>query len=208
MTKKSTPVATATEPGPPPEIGRDSAGTASGNQPDRGPTAECQQADSDTPHVDKVVHPPSGLIASIGGLREIAHRCLANEPLDRYLQVWLGSALQGYLSHQYRTIEQALNLRFPKGGIPWWREEAIRIRNASLRDLADLFLRDCNLCQQARQILIMSTRYAASAWRIDREESEMPTHYAETPKEYLWSAFKSGAPMPIGERQLRNVLGC
>lgn len=208
MTRNSTPIATATESGSPLEIERGSAGTAKGNHPDRGPTARRQQADSDAPHVDEVARAPISLFATIGTLREIAHRCLANEPLDRYLQLWLGSALQGYLSHQYRTIEQALNLRFPKGGIPWWREEAIRIRNASLQNLASQFLWDCNLCQQARQILTMSTRYAASAWRIDRDGSEMPTRYAGTPKEYLWSAFKSGAPMPIGERQLRNVLAC
>ena len=34
----------------------------------------------------------------------------------------------------------------------------------------------------------------------------MPPDYADTQKECLWRAFKSGAPMPIGERQLRNVL--
>jgi hypothetical protein len=155
---------------------------------------------------DEVANTPLSIFASINNLREIARRCLANEPIDRYLGLWLGSALHGYLSHQHQTIEQAFNLRFPKGGVPWWREEAIRIRNASLRDLASRFLRGCNPCQQAQQILTMSTRYAASAWRNDREGPEMPKHYAGTAKEYLWSAFKSGAPMPIGERQLRNVL--
>jgi hypothetical protein len=34
----------------------------------------------------------------------------------------------------------------------------------------------------------------------------MPAHYRATPKEYLWRAFKSQAPVPIGERQLRNIL--
>ena len=49
-------------------------------------------------------------------------------------------------------------------------------------------------------------RYAASTWRFDRNNDDMPAHYAGTPKECLWRAFKSSAPMPIGERQLRNIL--
>jgi hypothetical protein len=35
----------------------------------------------------------------------------------------------------------------------------------------------------------------------------MPEHYAGTPKELLWRAFSSGATMPIGERQIRNIVG-
>jgi hypothetical protein len=34
----------------------------------------------------------------------------------------------------------------------------------------------------------------------------MPETYEGTPLEFLWRAFKSGAPMPIGERQLRRIL--
>jgi hypothetical protein len=34
----------------------------------------------------------------------------------------------------------------------------------------------------------------------------MPSHYEDTIKQPLWLAFKSGATMPIGERQLRNIL--
>jgi hypothetical protein len=34
----------------------------------------------------------------------------------------------------------------------------------------------------------------------------MPPAYAGTPKEFLWQAFQSGAPMPLGERQLRNIV--
>ncbi len=35
----------------------------------------------------------------------------------------------------------------------------------------------------------------------------MPAHYRGTCREYIWKALKSGAPMPLGERQLRNILG-
>jgi hypothetical protein len=59
---------------------------------------------------------------------------------------------------------------------------------------------------QAQEIWTTARRYAASAWRFDQDRDEMPAHYAGTPKECLWQAFKSSAPMPIGERQLRNIL--
>jgi hypothetical protein len=55
-------------------------------------------------------------------------------------------------------------------------------------------------------VRVLSARYAASAWRFDRAQESMPPHYAGTAHEWLWLAFTSGAPMPIGERQLRNIL--
>jgi len=146
------------------------------------------------------------IIDTLDNLRQVAGRCLTDEPLGRDLAVWLGEALERYLTRQARTIEEALGLIFPQGGVPWWREEAIRLRDAALREWAEGFLGDCSVCRQANLIWTGAVRYAASAWPIDREHDEMPARYVETPKEYLWRAFKSGAPMPIGERQLRNIL--
>ncbi len=146
------------------------------------------------------------IIDTLDNLRQIAGRCLTDEPLGRDLSSWLGAALDQYLTRQARTIEEALGLIFPQGGVPWWREEAIRIRDAALREWADGFPDDCSICRQANLIWTSAVRYAASAWQIDSNNVEMPTRYIETPKEYLWRAFKSGAPMPIGERQLRNIL--
>lgn len=51
-----------------------------------------------------------------------------------------------------------------------------------------------------------AVRYAASAWRFERAIEQMPERYAGTTSEFPWRAFKAGAPMPIGERQLRNIL--
>ncbi len=148
----------------------------------------------------------SGIFASIDNLREIMGRCFDGKPLDGYLADWLGEAIDGYLTRQFRTLEEALGLIFPRGGIPWWREEAIRKRNAALRYLAETFLEELALSMQAQEIWTTARRYAASAWRFDQDNDEMPAHYAGTPKECLWQAFKSSAPMPIGERQLRHIL--
>ncbi len=146
------------------------------------------------------------IIDTLDNLRQVACRCLTDEPLGQDLSTWLGEALDSYLTRQARTIEEALGLIFPQGGVPWWREEAMRIRDAALREWADGFPDDCSICRQANLIWTSAVRYAASAWPIDRDIAEMPARYLETPKEYLWRAFKSGAPMPIGERQLRNIL--
>ncbi len=148
----------------------------------------------------------SGIFASIDNLREIMGRCFDGEPLEGDLADWLGEAIDGYLTRQFRTLEEALGLIFPRGGIPWWREEAMRKRDAALRYLAETFLDELALGRQAQEIWTTARRYAASAWRFDDDSDEMPAHYAGTPKECLWQAFKSGAPMPIGERQLRNIL--
>ncbi len=148
----------------------------------------------------------SGIFASIDNLREIMGRCFDGKPLDGHLADWLGEAIDGYLTRQFRTLEEALGLIFPRGGIPWWREEAIRKRNAALRYLAESFLDELALSMQAQEIWTAARRYAASAWRFDQDNDEMPAHYAGTPKECLWQAFKSSAPMPLGERQLRHIL--
>ncbi len=147
------------------------------------------------------------MMAEINNLKEVAKRCLAGEPLDEELSYWFGSSLQEYLDRRCSTIEDALGLRAPQGGVPWWMEEAIRVRDVALRELAERFHGARSITGQARIIHLRALRYAASAWRFDRERRAMPEHYVGTETECLWCAFKSGATMPIGVRQLRNILG-
>jgi hypothetical protein len=149
----------------------------------------------------------SGIFASIENLREIMARCFEGKPLDGDLAAWLGEAIDGFLTRQFCTLDEGLGLIFPRGGIPWWREEAMRKRDAALRYLAETFLGELTLSMQAQEIWTTARRYAASTWRFDHDNDDMPVQYAGTPRECLWQAFKSGAPMPIGERQLRNILG-
>ena len=146
------------------------------------------------------------MLAEIEKLKEVSQRCLDGEALNQDLAQWLGSALQGFLKRQHRTMEEALGLRFPQGGVPWWREEAIRKRDAALRDLADGFFADLSPCAQAQRILVIAIRYAASAWRFDCNRDRIPDHYQGKSEEYLWLAFTSGAVMPPCERQLRRIL--
>ncbi len=146
------------------------------------------------------------MLATIENLREISHRCLTDQPLSPEQSQWLGVSFTSFLDHRSRSLDEALGLRFPRGGVPWWREEAIRNRDAALRALAAEFLEELSPCAQAARIWTLATRYGATAWRYDREREEMPAQYHGTPKQYLWSAFSSGATMPICRRQLRKIL--
>ncbi|MGH6932256.1 MAG: hypothetical protein ACREEE_07460 [Dongiaceae bacterium] len=147
------------------------------------------------------------MYATIDKLREISRRCLADESLSNEQLRWLGQSLTEFLSHRARSIDEALGLRFARGGVPWWLEEAIRKRDDALRQLTARNLLGLSVTAQARQIHAMSAAYHAAAWRVDQERSQMPANYCGMANEWLWRAFRSGAPMPISERQLRHVLG-
>ena len=146
------------------------------------------------------------MTSTIDDLREISRCCLIGEPLESGLSEWLGQSLQAFLEQACATVDDALGLKFPQGGVPWWREEAIRTRDAALRQLVEQFFDDFSLSATAREVRTLAERYAASSWRFDRERDEMPGRFRGAPMEYIWLAFKSGATMPIGERQLRNIL--
>ena len=146
------------------------------------------------------------MYATIESLREISRCCLGDKPLSSELSHWLGHSLEKFLQHSCTSVDDALGLRFAQGGVPWWREEAIRERDAALRELAERFFGELAHTARARRIRTLSVRYAASAWRFDREGDAMPARHVDTPHEYLWRAFRSGAVMPLGERQLRNIL--
>ena len=147
------------------------------------------------------------MLATIETLREISHRCLANEPLSTEQSRWLGDSLRNFLTHQSSSVDDAMGLKFPQGGVPWWREEAIRNRNGALRELGERYFGTLSPCARAREIWTLATRYAASAWRHDRDRREMPARYRGTPQQYIWRAFESGAAMPVCRRQLRTILG-
>jgi hypothetical protein len=146
------------------------------------------------------------MLANIEAIRAIERRCRDHKPLSAEQRRWLGDALSAFLEHRCSSIDSALGLANPRGGVPWWLEEAIRKRNAALQALARTWYAGLSASAQAEQIWTLTTRYAASAWRFDQGREDMPAHYAGTPKHYLWAAFASGAAMPLGKRQLRSVL--
>jgi hypothetical protein len=119
---------------------------------------------------------------------------------------WLGQALAAFISRRCRTMEEAMHLRASRGGVSWRREQAIRRRDAALRELARRFYGQQCVSAQARAIRVLAIRYAATGWRRDRQLTTPPLYYSDAPHELLWRAFASGTPMPIGERRLRSIL--
>ena len=139
-------------------------------------------------------------------LREISSCCLRGKPLGRELSAWLGQSLKSYLEQQSSSLEHAFGLSFPRGGVPWWLEEAMRERDQCLRELAGRYFDGQSTYATAKEIHALARRYGTTSWCRDRACADMPARYAGTKYAYLWRAFRSGAPMPLGMRQLQNVL--
>jgi hypothetical protein len=128
--------------------------------------------------------------------------------MDEQLAAWFGRRLQDFLERRSETFEEAFGLPQCRGGVPWWKEDRMRRRDEALRALAQSLAGEGRpVGALVREIHVISIRYAASAWRIDRQREIMPASYRGTPRQHLWNAFRSGAPMPLGERQLRNIIG-
>lgn len=146
------------------------------------------------------------MLASIRNLREITELCQTGESLPPNLSKWLGDTLHDFLAQRAPSLDEAMGLKYPRGGVPWWIEEAIVKRDRALRDMGGICFPDHSRSGKAALIHTLSNRYAATAWLRDREAEDMPDYYRDTPREYLWRAFKSGATMPLSERHLRTIL--
>ena len=146
------------------------------------------------------------MLFEIDRLREISRCCQAGVPLGDDHAEWLRDGLDRFLRHECSSVDDALGLRFARGGVPWWMEEAIRERDLAPRELSSRFYADVSVTAKARALHALAVRYAASAWRIDRISGDMPAHYRGTVKECLWRAFRSGAVMPVSERHLRSIV--
>jgi hypothetical protein len=147
------------------------------------------------------------MMVVIDNMRTVAKLCRAKQPLPESLASWLAASLQAFLDQQSESLNDAFGLRNARGGVPWRTEAKMRARDAALRQLAAMHLADLAFSAQATRVHQMSARYAASSWRFDRMHDDMPGGYEGTPHEWLWRAFKSGAAMPLGVRQLRTILG-
>ena len=146
------------------------------------------------------------MLMAIERLRQVSDLCQEGKPMDENLANWFGGCLGDFLERRTESFEEAFGLPSCRGGVPWWKEERMHRRDRALRAMARGLSDGQPVGALVREICTLSKRYAASAWRIDRNYEDMPPAYAGTPKEFLWQAFQSGAPMPLGERQLRNIV--
>jgi hypothetical protein len=146
------------------------------------------------------------MLFQIENLHDIAERCRRGDPLDPAQAQWLGNCLNVFLSQRANHLDEAFGIRAMRGGVPWRTEYAMRVRDAALRALAQSLDRSWSLRARVLEIRRLTVSYAASSWRWDKSHSEMPAHYLGTVKEHIWTAFHSGAPMPIGVRRLYQIV--
>jgi hypothetical protein len=99
--------------------------------------------------------------------------------------------------------ELSLWLERAMGATPEAAEEA---RGAVLRALAQRFYPCVPVTTLVARIHVLAERYAFAQWPRDREHTQIPARYRGHPDEYLWAAFKTGAPMPLPRRELRRIL--
>ena len=142
----------------------------------------------------------------VRSLRNVARLCGLGLPLPTGLAAWMASSLGDFLSHRAPSMEEAFGIVRMRGDMPCWREAAARERNDALCRLATDHFSHLSMTAQARCISAVAEHYAATAWRFDRDQVEMPSLYHGSVRGNLWAAFKAGAPMPICERQLRTIL--
>lgn len=146
------------------------------------------------------------MLGNIETLHAIHHRYANDQPLTSELRSWLAESLGRYLEHDCDNLNEAFGVIQGHGGVPWWRERAIRQRDAALRALSREFFGDISVYSRAKAIAEISERYQTTCWPRDRLLDEMPERYCGTPKEHLWRAFRSDAKMPVSERRLRTLL--
>jgi hypothetical protein len=146
------------------------------------------------------------MLGNIETLYAIHTRCAEGLPLTPDLRSWLASSLDRYLGHTCDNLNEAFGLIQGHGGVPWWRERAIRERDAALRKLSRGHYGDISVYSRAKAIAAISQRYQTTCWPRDQQLEEMPERYRGTRKEYLWRAFRSEAKMPVSERRLRSLL--
>ena len=146
----------------------------------------------------------SPALNSIARLRRLAAALEAGDDDAR----WLAARLQQYLTDAERglTVETALDLAPMPGQVAWWTEEATQVRDDALRQMAARFWPEHKPGAQAREIERLAVRYGATGWLRDRDRADMPARHVGTEAELLWRAYKSGAAMPIGNRQIQTIL--
>lgn len=136
---------------------------------------------------------------------DTADRLPASAALPAELALWLQRSLGTLAGHA--GAEAALSA--PPAELPWpGNAESARMaaRNAVLRALAHRFFTGVPVSIQAALIAVRAERFAFAQWPRDRDHCQIPARYRDTPDEFLWAAFKSGAPMPLDKRALRRIL--
>ena len=119
------------------------------------------------------MHSPA--LDSVGRLRRIAAALEAGERPGPADGEWLASRLQRYIDGAALglTIATALDLALGSSEPTWFQEEQRGQRDDAIHDLAARYYPSLRPGTQAREIERLALRYAASAWRHDRDRGAL-----------------------------------
>jgi hypothetical protein len=99
---------------------------------------------------------------------------------------------------------KALGLRSARGRRRWRTVTALERRNAILREVAAKFYPGKRESRQADEIARELRRYAASAWRWDRDKADCP-YPDDSLKSYLWLIL-SEIDNALSDQRIRKIL--
>lgn len=139
-------------------------------------------------------------------LDRLARRCRAGEPLDPVDAVALAVAVQDIASGRCRGLDEALGLKPAAGQRSIGAELARLRRNDLLRAWATRFYPHLTGHGQGSAIAVLLHRYETSAWRHDRQRSEMPTGYQGAEREYCYRVCRLDLPLPQARQIARIVM--
>lgn len=141
-------------------------------------------------------------------LSRIAEACRLGADLEVGDRVDLAIALEAWLSGASGDLDDAFGVARRRGQRANRTIAAARLRDDLLRACAVQHYGGLSRRQQAAAIAQAGTRYAASAWRIDRLNSAMPASYAGTPTEAFWRILSAGASVPRQRRMIAILTEC
>ncbi len=98
--------------------------------------------------------------------------------------------------------------RFPRGGVPWRQEEAIRRRNVALHEPAERPLGNLWPARTARASATPAVRDAALVWRYDGESSAMQAKYPAKPSINCGTPSHRAQPCQVTSANLTNACVC
>jgi hypothetical protein len=133
-------------------------------------------------------------------------RCGASTTTTGETMDWFDDWIMAFLERNHGANDAPMGLRTVRAGTARRRAQAIRERDAALRELAGRYYPRLRLSAQARTIHMLTIHYAGTRWRRDRALTAPPPHYADAPYELLWRAFAAGAALPVSEPRLRAIL--
>ena len=134
-------------------------------------------------------------------LARIAECCREGKPLESADSVALAMAITEWLAGSCSTLDEAFGVKRRGGQRSNITISKLLTRNALIRQCAAQ-----HFGNNAAEITKAALRYESGAWRLDRKRSQMPAHYANTPRAVFFEIMSRFGALPNSERHFRRIL--